>query len=702
MSFHWLDWSQTPWGKATAPQWRYAIRNALALTLALYVAFVLDLEQPYWALTSAAVVSFPTFGSVISKSLGRIFGSLLGAFATYHIVGHTLNDPWLFTFYMSLWMAICTYIASHYENNVSYAFQLAGYTAAIIGYTTVNSTDTHMLFEITQARVCEVVVGILCSGVMMMILPSTSDGVTLISTLRQMQSQLLEHFELLSHPESYHPDAHNKDLHDKIRLSHETVIGKILSMNLLRVQAYWSHYQLRYQDSYLNHLLQQQLQMTSHISSLRRMLVNWPNPPENLSSVLLEIQQGLQSGLLNQYSLAQKLALIKPTRDDDFRHHAFWVRLCQFCKLYLRCADTLHSIENMSPGHQRSLGVVPKRSRIRRHTDNTEALYNGLRTFVCLVTCSWFWINSQWDMGAGAATLAAVSCLLNSTSPAPMVAITTMFRSVLWLCVAVFILKFGILLQISTFGPFAILLILTVITMELKKLQSVRNAGLWGILIVFMGTFIAITNPPTYDYQSFVNTCVSMIVGILFSAVAFHVFKPSSDRRKGLRIAKSLRRDVLTQLSSRSGMDHYEFESLVYNRVNRLSQSKDQCTRLGLLRLGVVTLNCQHAVYQLKTMHSAKAAETLQMVESNLYQVYKSMKIKQAWFIAHNWEFHYSHDEVQLQQSLNSLMQLSESLASEGQIALSGVVWRLYCSLLQLQQVNVADDGKSLELKTQS
>ncbi|MFH0266202.1 FUSC family protein [Vibrio rumoiensis] len=701
MSFHWLDWSQTPWGKATAPQWRYAIRNALALTLALYVAFVLDLEQPYWALTSAAVVGFPTFGSVISKSLGRILGSLLGAYATYHIVGHTLNDPWLFTFYMSMWMAVCTYVASHYENNVSYAFSLAGYTAAIIGYSIVNTTDTHMLFEITQARVCEVVVGILCGGVMMMILPSTSDGVTLISTLRKMQSQLLEHFELLSHPESYHPATHTEEMDDKIRQSHETVIGKILSMNLLRVQAYWSHYQLRYQDSYLNHLLQQQLQMTSHISSLRRMLVNWPNPPQNLSEVMLDIQKELQAGTFNQYGLAQQLALIKPTKDDDFRHHAFWLRLNQFCKLYLRCADKLHQIENTSPGHQRSLGVVPKRSRVRRHTDNTEALYNGLRTFVCLILFGWFWINSQWDLGAGAATLAAVSCLLNSTSPAPMVAITTMLRSVLWLCVAVFVVKFGLLVQISTFAPFAILLIIVVITMELKKLQSVRNAGLWGIMIVFMGTFMSITNPPTYDFQSFVNTCMSMLVGILFSAVVFHVFKPSSDRRRGLRIAKALRRDVLIQLSDHSGMDHFEFESLVYHRINRLSQSKDKATRLGLLRLGVVTLNCQHAVYQLQNMHSESAADVLQEVRIYLYQVYYSMVIKQVWFIAHDWKYHYSHDETILQNALDSLLALSESLSSQGEVALSGLIWRLYCSLLQLQQIDFSEADKKLELSTE-
>ena len=48
-----------PWGKATGGQWRYALRNSLAMCLALWVAFVLELDEPSWALTSAAVVSSP-------------------------------------------------------------------------------------------------------------------------------------------------------------------------------------------------------------------------------------------------------------------------------------------------------------------------------------------------------------------------------------------------------------------------------------------------------------------------------------------------------------------------------------------------------------------------------------------------------------------------------------------------------------------
>ncbi|VTR58596.1 p-hydroxybenzoic acid efflux pump subunit AaeB [Serratia fonticola] len=137
---------------------------------------------------------------MISKSIGRIFGSLIGAMASLLIAG-CLNDPWLFTLSIASWLGLCTYISNHYQNNVSYAFALAGYTAAIIVFGTVNITDTQQIFDITQARVCEVITGILCGGLMMMILPSTSDGETLLVSLRRMHLRLLEHAAMLWQPE---------------------------------------------------------------------------------------------------------------------------------------------------------------------------------------------------------------------------------------------------------------------------------------------------------------------------------------------------------------------------------------------------------------------------------------------------------------------------------------------------------------------
>ncbi len=299
------SWRALPWVKASRPQWRYALRNGIAMCLALSIAYWLDLDEPYWAMTSAAVVSFPTVGGVISKSFGRIAGSLLGACAALLLAGHTLNDPWLFLFSISAWIALCTWACAMYTNNVAYAFQLAGYTCAIIAFPVINITDANELWTIAQSRVCEVIVGILCGGLMMMIMPSTSDGTALLTALKNMHARLLEHASLLWVPETT----------DAIRTAHESVIGQILTMNLLRIQAFWSHYRFRRQNPLLNYLLHQQLRLTSVISSLRRMLVNWPAAPAQTREVLETLLTALANPRADFYAVARIIAPLAPPAD---------------------------------------------------------------------------------------------------------------------------------------------------------------------------------------------------------------------------------------------------------------------------------------------------------------------------------------------------------------------------------------------------
>ncbi|VFS43140.1 Fusaric acid resistance protein family [Serratia liquefaciens] len=52
----------------------------------------------------------------------------------------------------------------------------------------INISDSYELWVIAQSRVCEVIVGILCGGLMMMILPSTSDGSNLLTALKTMHA----------------------------------------------------------------------------------------------------------------------------------------------------------------------------------------------------------------------------------------------------------------------------------------------------------------------------------------------------------------------------------------------------------------------------------------------------------------------------------------------------------------------------------
>ncbi|MGQ8705325.1 FUSC family protein [Serratia sp. TSA_198.1] len=669
MNLPFLEWGRTPWGKANGGQWRYALRNSLAMCLSLWVAFVLNLDEPYWALTSAAVVSFPTVGGVISKSIGRIIGSLLGAAASVAIAGHCLNDPWLFTLFIATWIGLCTYISNHYQNNVSYAFALAGYTAAIIAFGTVNVTDTQQIFDIAQARVCEVITGILCGGVMMMILPSTSDGEALLTSLRRMHLRLLEHAAMLWQPE----------ITAQMRTSHEGVIGQILTMNLLRIQAFWSHYRLRRQNNVLNYMLHQQLRLTSVISSLRRMLLNWPDHPANLAAVLDQLLTELRAPATNKYRLARILQQIAPQDPTDYRHRAFWLRLRHFCWLYLRCSRWLQRLEGATPVSD----IQPPRvTSLARHTDSYEAAYNGLRTFLCIIIGCAYWINTQWDAGSSALTLTAISCVLYSSTPSPINSITTLLKAVLLLSVACFVVKFGLMIQIDDFWVFCAFLFPILVTLQMIKLQNPPYAALWGQLIVFMGSFLTVTNPPSYDYQSFLNDNIGKIVGVLFAGLAFQILRPSSDKRKSRRIIRALRRDFSDQLSKKPQQSESQFESLIYHRVSQLNQSQDQEARSWLLRWGVVLLNCSHIVWQLRDWQTR--SDPLSAVRDVCIHCLRHIMTEKG--VQHR----------SLDATLQELLRMSNALAHHPEQAardLAGLIWRLYCSLQQLQQaINPPDE----------
>ncbi|SPZ65057.1 p-hydroxybenzoic acid efflux pump subunit AaeB [Serratia quinivorans] len=669
MNLPFLEWNRTPWGKANAGQWRYALRNSLAMCLSLWVAFVLNLDEPYWALTSAAVVSFPTVGGVISKSIGRVFGSLVGAAASMAIAGHCLNDPWLFTLFIAAWIGLCTYISNHYQNNVSYAFALAGYTAAIIAFSTVNVTDTQQIFDIAQARVCEVITGILCGGLMMMILPSTSDGEALLTSLRRMHLRLLEHAAMLWQPE----------ITVQMRTSHEGVIGQILTMNLLRIQAFWSHYRLRRQNNLLNYMLHQQLRITSVISSLRRMLLNWPDRPANLATVLDQLLNELRNPDTDKYRLARILQQIAPQDPSDYRHRAFWLRLRHFCWLYLNCSRWLQRLENATPVSE----IQPPRvTSLARHTDSYEAAYNGLRTSLCIILGCAYWINTQWDAGSSALTLVAISCVLYSSTPSPINSITTLLKAVTLLSIVCFLVKFGLMIQIDDLWLFCAFLFPVLVTMQMLKLQNPSYAALWGQLIVFMGSFLSVTNPPSYDYQSFINDSIGKIVGVLLAGLAFQILRPSSDKRKSRRIIRALRRDFIDQLSKKPQQSESQFESLIYHRISQLNQSQDQEARSWLLRWGVVLLNCSHIVWQLRDWQTR--SDPLSAVRDVCIHCLRGIMTEKG--VQHR----------SLDASLQELQRMSNALAHHPEQAardLAGLIWRLYCSLQQLQQAITPPDS---------
>ena len=71
----------------------FALKCFAAAMLALYVAFSIGLERPYWAFLTSFIVAQPLAGAVISKALFRLIGTFVGAIVAVAMVPPLVNAP---------------------------------------------------------------------------------------------------------------------------------------------------------------------------------------------------------------------------------------------------------------------------------------------------------------------------------------------------------------------------------------------------------------------------------------------------------------------------------------------------------------------------------------------------------------------------------------------------------------------------------
>ncbi|MBV8191443.1 MAG: FUSC family protein [Alphaproteobacteria bacterium] len=141
----------------------FAAKTTAAALLALWVAFRFDLDDPKWAVLTVFIVARPQSGHVLAKSFYRIVGTLVGAALAMLLVSLFAQERVLFLGSLALWVGLCTFASRHLRNFTSYACVLSGYTAAIIGIAGALAPKT--AFYIAQARITEIVLGILATAV---------------------------------------------------------------------------------------------------------------------------------------------------------------------------------------------------------------------------------------------------------------------------------------------------------------------------------------------------------------------------------------------------------------------------------------------------------------------------------------------------------------------------------------------------------
>src|SRR6516225_121600 len=139
----------------------YGMRLASVVSLALFIAFYLQLDTPSWAGTSAAIVCQPIVGSSLLKGVFRMIGTAVDAVAAVLLTAVFPQDRAGFLFAMLVWASLCSFVSTLLRNFAAYAAMLAGYTLIIIASTSIPAPE--QVFEIAVSRASEICIGIVCA-----------------------------------------------------------------------------------------------------------------------------------------------------------------------------------------------------------------------------------------------------------------------------------------------------------------------------------------------------------------------------------------------------------------------------------------------------------------------------------------------------------------------------------------------------------
>jgi len=134
-----------------------ALKTGLSMSIACGLAMGFGWAQPIWACLAVAVVSMPTVGESINKSIHRLLGTALGAGIALLIICLFSQNRWAFIISLTLWMGFVAYRIT--VSRYVYVWFISGYVSLLIAAYVTSSAQN--IFYVAVLRVQETALGIL-------------------------------------------------------------------------------------------------------------------------------------------------------------------------------------------------------------------------------------------------------------------------------------------------------------------------------------------------------------------------------------------------------------------------------------------------------------------------------------------------------------------------------------------------------------
>jgi len=177
--------------KIPASSWTFALRVWLAMILALFVSFWLQLEAPASAAVTVGILAEPTRGQALDKAGFRLLGTVVSVTASIAITGLFSQARDLILAAFAVWIGVCVFAANLLDGYRAYAAVLSGYTVAIIA--TQQIDNPQHVFESGMARGAAIVVGILSMAVVNTLMHAPDRHPRLVAQLAAIRRRVREY-----------------------------------------------------------------------------------------------------------------------------------------------------------------------------------------------------------------------------------------------------------------------------------------------------------------------------------------------------------------------------------------------------------------------------------------------------------------------------------------------------------------------------
>ena len=567
----------------------YSLKSFTAAMLALYLASRAGLPNTFWSLLTVYVVSQPLAGMVRSKAVYRLCGTFIGSTATVFLIPTLSNAPVLLSLALALWVSICLFISLMDRTPRSYVFMLAGYTAALIGFPSVQTPDA--IFNTAVTRVEEISLGILCATLVhSVVLPAGLAGsvVTMLDkTLADTRRWLTDIFSPAA------PAAGQDD--DTLSASRLRLSVDITQLRLLATHIPYDTGNLTWTAGAVRAMQDRVAEFIPTLSAVDDRLKALYQAEEEYSpdvlAVLAQIRQWLAGhdrlpedsdtdGLKLQSELNdQRLALRGAIRAlESGGRQTAWSRALRISlvdyleELVVKWQACMLLRQDIAQGIR--AGVMPRRrmaaigNRVL-HRDLGMALLSSLAAFIAVGFCCLFWIQIGWADGATAAMMAAVFCSFFAVMDDPVPAINNFLK---YTFLSAPISAVYILVLLPMVQDFGMLVLICAPLFLVLGAYSARPALLMVALPLLFGVggTLSFHDTAHADVITFINSTTAQLLGTFVAARTTRLFRSVGADWSARRIRKAIRRDLVALSGSNRVLSFQIFAVRMVDRIGLL------------------------------------------------------------------------------------------------------------------------------------